>query len=248
MELSDFASERRPLRCSRLPQFMSCAWATVMQFLDLHSREGGSAAQTGSAMHLAVSEFHKGKEVEKAIAAMNKAREQFPLADFAEAARLFRSYANDERNATAKVVHAEQLVQAEVEPGIFLEGTLDQVREVERGWEVWDVKTSKFFGPLIRDQHTYQVAAYAVLASKRFRRPVHPGGIIMARGYDKGAGNVFYPYNLTFDDAKRLMRNVADRVRDVREGRLQLVPGDQCGYCIGVTNCVAKLRAFESAL
>jgi hypothetical protein len=224
---------------------MACAWKTVMQFLDIYSRDGGSAAQTGSAAHKAVHAFHIRKEVDAAISAMKKCRAEFPLADFAEAERLFRLYAEDSRNATAKVVHAEFLLHGEIAPGITLEGTCDQIRQGERE-EVWDVKTSRFAGSVIRDQHTYQVCAYAVLASQRLKRPIHPGGIIMVRGYEKGQDKVFYPYDLTLDDAKLLMRAVADRVRDVRAaGRIHATPGEHCGYCIGTHACLAKLHTLQ---
>lgn len=220
-----------------------------MAHLGIHNRDGGAAAQTGSAAHAAIAAWHKnGKEVDKAIATMKKLRDQFPLADFLEAERLFQLYAADERNQKAKVIHAEYLFHGEIAKGIVLEGTCDQIRDdPEKGWSVWDAKTSRLSGPLIRDQHTYQVAAYAVLASKRFRRIVVPGGIIMIRGYEsKAKDKVWYPYNLTLDAAKKMMEAVADRVRDVRAGRLQAVPGDHCGYCIGTQACMEKLLCHTS--
>lgn len=238
--LTDFATDRYPLRCSRLPEFMACPWKAIMAFLELHYREGGSAAQTGSAAHKAIHAFHiNGKEVDEAIAAMKKCRAEFPLADFTEAERLFRLYAADPRNATAKVIKSEFLLHGEIAEGIVLEGTCDQIREDE-SLSIWDPKTSRFAGPLIRDQHTYQVCAYAVLASQRLKKAVHPGGVIMLREYPKG--KVFYPYDLTLDNAKLLMRAVAERVRDVRAGRIHAVPGEHCSYCIGTKTCLEKLH------
>lgn len=246
MDLKDFATERYPLRCSRLPMLMACPWKIVMEFLQLHQRDGGSAAQTGSAAHKAIHVYHsKGKEVEKAVTAMKAARQEFPLADFAEAERLFRAYVNDPRNTAAQVVQAEFLLHGEIEKGIVLEGTADQLREEETRQTIWDVKTSRFAGPLIRDQHTYQVAAYAYLAAKRFGAPVHPGGIIMLRGYEKSADKAYYPYDLTHDDAVLLMQAVADRVREIRAGRIHAIPGDHCGYCIGTRACMTKLAALS---
>ena len=249
MGLNDFASERLPLRCSRLPEFMTCPWKTIMAFLQVHQRDGGSAADTGSATHKAIHKWHSGKGVKEALKAMKEAQAEYPLADFLEAERLFRAYTEDEKNQTAQVVASETLLQGEIEEGIFLEGTADQIREENKTWSIWDVKTSRFSGPQIRDQHTYQLAAYAMLASKRYKRPVHMGGIIMVRGYGaKGGDKVFYPYDLTLDHALLLMRAVADRVRDVRAGRIAAVPGELCNYCIGVKACLEKLGGVSCSL
>src|SRR5579859_2434938 len=175
MELRHFATDRYPLHCSQLPSFMLCPCSHVMKFLQVHQRDVGSAAHTGSATHKAVSKWHQnGKEVKKALAAMKDAQAEYPLADFLEAERLFLAYTNDPRNQEAQVVHAEYLFHGEISKGITLEGTCDQIREEDQTWKVWDLKTSRLAGPAIRDQHLYQVCAYAVLASKRFRREVHP--------------------------------------------------------------------------
>ena len=210
-----------------------------MKFLEALPRSSNSAADTGTAMHLAASHWHKhGKEEEAALAAMRQARDQFPMADLSEAERIFRAYAQDQTNQDAQIVACEALLQGEI-GGVVFEGTVDQIRETSEGWEIWDIKTSKFPGHRIRDEHTYQLCAYAVLASKRFARPVKPGGIIMARGYPN-PDKVFYRYSVTVEQAELMMRQVVTRVLDVRKGNVPPIPGDHCGYCVGVRTCLAR--------
>jgi hypothetical protein len=189
-------------------------------------------------MHKAASHYHKhGKEVDVALATMRKARVEYPMADLMEAEKLFRLYAADSRNQEANIVACEYHLSGEVE-GVFLEGTTDQIREVE-DWEIWDIKTSKKSGAVIRDEHTYQLCAYAVLASRVFKRPVKPGGVIMPRGYPN-EDRVFYPYCITAAQAERMVLHVVQRVREVRVGFVTPIPGEHCGYCIGTKACLLK--------
>lgn len=246
MKLSDFASDKHPLHCSRIPEFMTCPWKTLMSFLQINTRDGGSAAQTGTALHKAVSEWHNTKEVKEALQAMKALGDVLPLADFADAERLFQKYIADPRNQEAQVVHSEILLQGSIDRGIVLEGTADQIREEEGTWKVIDLKTSRLAGAFVRNFHTYQLAAYAYLASKRFKRPVLPGSIIMVRAYEKQGQEAYFPYDLTTEDVNALMEMVATRVRDVRVGDLVATPGDTCNYCIGVTSCLSKLREFKN--
>jgi len=247
MDLADFASEHCPLHCSRLPEFMGCEWKSLMQHLDLFSREGGPAAQTGTAMHKAVSDWHKHGKEEEAIASMKSLRDQLPLADFREASQLFRWYAAAKENQKAKVVHCECLLQGTIAPDVYLEGTCDQIREVEGVWKIFDIKTSKLSGAFVRDWHTYQLAAYAYLASKCFHRLVLPGAVIMARALEKNPDRAFFAYQLTKADVAALMSIAAARVKAVRRGQIIIAPGDHCGYCIGTTLCVERFTSYRKA-
>ncbi len=240
--LSKFGTERFPLHCSQIPELMACPWKSVMKFIDADPRTSSGAADTGSAMHKAASHWHKhGKEVDAALAAMRKARAEFPMADLLEAERLFRVYAADSRNSEANVVACEYHLSGEV-GSVFFEGTTDQIRETEE-WEIWDIKTSKKGGAVIRDDHTYQLCAYAVLASRKFGRPVKPGGVIMPRGYPN-EDRVFYPYFITSAQAERMVLHVVERVKDVRAGRVPPIPGDHCGFCIGTKACLLKHDSY----
>jgi PD-(D/E)XK nuclease superfamily len=244
-----FATERYPLHCSQIPDLMACPWKQVMKFVEQAPRTSGVAADTGSACHRAMSHWHKnGKEDHEAIAAMRAAREEYPMADLIEAERLFQAYTKDPRNIEAKVVaseyHLEGTLRTEEGEAFYFEGTVDQIRE-EDVWRVWDAKTSKSAGPLIRDEFTYQVVAYAALAQKAFKRVVLPGGIILPRDYDTKPEKVFYPYDITEEGVKALMRCVIHRVQEVRAGRIAPVPGEVCKWCVGTRACLEKLIRFQ---
>jgi len=218
-----------------------------MQFLDILHRGGASAADTGSAMHYAVNRFHAHADVVQAIQEMKEHRETFPMADFPEAEKLTKLYAEDPRNATACVIHAEALLKGAYK-GVWFQGTVDQIREETDGsWRVYDLKTSRIGGATIRDQHTYQLCSYAWLASKQFKREVLPGAVILARDYERRSGVVFYTYDLAKPDVQYAMDAVVRRVGDVRKGRVDPVPGDLCKWCIGVNTCFSKRREIENA-
>jgi hypothetical protein len=240
-----FATARFPLHCSQIPELMACPFKAVMKFIEANPRESNSAADTGSAMHKAASAWHtNGKEVKKALAAMRAARADYPMADLLDAERLFLAYSQDPQNQTAEVVACEHHITGEIN-GCSFDGTLDQIRAIAESWKVWDIKTSKLPGPRIRDETTYQVCAYAALASLKFKRPVSPGGVIMVRGYDtKGVDKVFYPYDITGAQAHGMMTHVVNRIHEVRAGSVAPIPGDHCGYCIGTRACLAKLDRY----
>jgi PD-(D/E)XK nuclease superfamily len=238
-----FATEQYPLHISQIPELMQCDFKSVMKFVEANVRESNCAADTGSAMHKATATWHKnGKEAQAALATMRKLREEYPMADLPEAERLFRLYIADQRNQDAKVVACEHYLTGKIE-GCHFAGTTDQIRDFLDDWAIWDVKTSKMPGPKIRDEHTYQICGYAVLATKKFKRPVRPGGIIMARGYDSKGDydKVMYPYDITVEQAEKRMLSVCRKIEDVRSGRITPTPGDHCGYCIGVRACLQKL-------
>ena len=248
IQLKDFATLRYPLRASCIPALFQCPWKVIMEFLQLYQRDGGMAAQTGTATHKAIQHWHKqGKEVSEAVETMRATGFEYPAADLLEAERLFRAYTKDPRNQDTRVVETECLVTGSYK-GVYLEGHIDQIREKEgKTWEIMDVKTSRLPGLRIRNEHLYQLAVYAWLASKVFKREVLPGAVIMVRDYDSPRNPVFYPYNLSFTDVERLMDMVVTRIQEVRDGKIVLTSGDHCQYCVGVNECVKKLKDYETS-
>src|SRR5688572_30748388 len=108
--LSEFASQSNPIRCSAIPKLFQCPFRAVMEFMAICDEDtSGPAADTGSALHHAIALWHKqGTEVKEAIRQMREALPTFPLADLDDAERQFLHYCLDPRNRTAKIVACEE--------------------------------------------------------------------------------------------------------------------------------------------
>lgn len=211
---------------------------------------GGAAADTGSAMHKAAAEFHRGKGEADAIAAMSEGIGDYPLADLADAAKLFLHYVNDPRNRTAKVILVEHPIAFSIAPApedktgaqIEVIGRVDQVRQHEDGRKrVWDIKTSKKDPNEILNSTFYQMAAYCVGAATHLGERVDPGGIIMPRRYPN---NAHFSYPWTFDDLEQIMLAVRHAVASVRNGHVWHVPNKDCNWCVlrSPDLCLPKLK------
>lgn len=260
--LHAFATVGRPLRSSKLPDLMRCPLKEVLMFLG-ESDSSGPAADTGSAVHHAVANAHRGVSPADAMAAMRAAGGEFPLADFGEADLHFRPYAKDPRNQEAKVVLLEQRVDFKIKAAasdptgeaVIVRGTLDQVRAEGGRLYVWDVKTSLKEGYDLLQEHAYQLAGYVVGAEQTLGKEVWPGGIIRTRGYRKrgvtsaSPPGVFWHAAWGRDEAHLMMREVAEMVARVRRGEFWPSPGPQCQWCPAreVTQCVPRLVKLRMA-
>jgi hypothetical protein len=219
----------------------------------------GPAADTGSAVHKACEAWHgQGLTVKDAIKSMKDNLPLYPQADLADAETNFLAYALDPRNQKAKIIAVEKEIRFTLDPAdhdptghkIHVKGTLDQIREENGVLKLYDVKTSKFPGMAVWAQHAYQIAGYCVGATQSFGRDVHPGGIILTRGYlRKGIDprssppDVFFKYPYDLARARVLLSGVADMVALVRSGYVFANPGQYCSWCPmrGHDYCVDKL-------
>jgi RecB family exonuclease len=260
-DLTLFASERYPLRASRLYWHM-CQMRHALEHLGMFDPDVGSvAAQTGSLTHAGIQAWHEShQDLEAALRALLAAVPRFPLAEAAEAQRNVLLYAKDPRNQAAQVVAAEHAVVLRLpDPTgpIVIKGTLDQIRADADGvWRVYDVKTGgehKSAEDMVHEA-AMQVAAYAVAATVTFGRPVEPGAIIWTRGYrqrgvDPAAApaGVFLPLHLSLPQAEALVDGVRQLVAAVRRGVPAFGPGSWCNFCParGLHHC---LRLYQRAV
>ncbi len=260
--LTDFATEASPIRCSALPLLASCPLRAVLLYLGECADESGKAADTGSAVHAAIYNWHRnGQDHAAALAAMEAGAADYPLADFHDAKLSFTPYTRDPRNILAKIVAQETSVVFSLAPAphdptgksIWVKGRLDQIRDRDGFWYLDDVKTGKKYdGFVMMAMYAMQIAAYAIGASKLYNRPVMPGAIIRTYGYrTRGADrpesephNIFFNYAWGLNEADRLLDTVRNRVADIRAGRLYAVPGDYCSYCPagGLDSCLPALQ------
>lgn len=250
--LTNFATADHPLRASSIGDLVRCALRGAMKHLQTPARGSGPAADTGSACHAMIAAFHQGSSDPVAEGEARVA--EYPLADMSAAARMFRKYALDPRNASAKVVACEEplLFSVPSETGeIFIQGTPDQIREESGSLKAFDVKTGDAEdGFAMTHTHAFQISAYCVGASLKLGRPVEPGAIIRVREYlrrgvipQDAPGGVFWNFPFDHDGAQALMRGVARVVDGIRRGKLWAAPGDYCRFCPlgGISSCASLL-------
>lgn len=214
-----------------------------MMFLAMVGDESREAADTGSAVHKAIS--HGLEEMRAHV-------QDYPQADLEDAERQFQAYRSDPRNALAEIVLCETPVTCETE-GVYFKGTVDQVRRVGNRLQVWDVKTSKKGGVQILHEHTYQLAGYAAAASQLLSQPVEVGGIIRTRTYlTKGCKPELAPDGVFFEStvpmlSRQLLSYAARVALRIRNGEIEPGPGDHCSYCPaqGVGACLPQLEEFN---
>lgn len=257
--MKDFATESRPLRASGLPNLVLCLWREVAREMRLTENESGKAADTGSAVHLAVAKWHENKDLVESVAAMRRATAAFPLADMDEAERIFGRYAADPRNQNAQVVASEIKVRVSIDPKfidgppIWIQGTADQVRwnPFENRHEVWDLKTGTRDAMYFQNVYPLQLAAYT-LALRATYPDVVAGGYIRSKGYfTRGADlpaphGVFIPANILDPDA--LLDAVRWAVCAIRSGYIIATPGEHCQNCwFGSQEmCLSKLKGVSN--
>lgn len=257
--LASFATAEFPLHPSGLNVLVECPWrAAMIHLLTGAGDEGGPAADTGSAMHLAAATLHRGSSIADSIEAMGEGIRKYPQADLGEAAAMFLKYASDSRNTSAKLLLVEEPVEFSIAPHrtdptgapISVIGTVDQVREDEHGrlW-VTDIKTSRKDPIEVMNKSTFQLAAYCVGAAQKLNRKVHGAQILMPRKYgaDPSRSPVFWPYTWGWDDLEQILLAIRKRVAEVRAGDLYHVPNGDCKWCHCRTPdvCLPALREHK---
>lgn len=231
------------------------------------ARTSSAAADTGTAAHFAISQFHKGETVSDALKQMNaEAPVTFPLADLQEAEKFVRSYTQDPRNGEGAVVAAELQVSFTLPPhrndptgaAIHVTGTCDQVRRNGGTLEVWDYKTGADDGVTMLHEFTMQLCGYTIGVRRMFSEPVTVGGIIRGRGYqtrgkakdDPSPPGVFFHASVDDAQIEACMYRIRSIVAALRRGELLLGPGKYCNYCPheGITVCEPEGRRLGLAL
>lgn len=255
-DLAKFATEEHPLHPSGLLPLVLCPWRMVMRYFEEPSEEHGVAGDTGSATHVAVAEFHRGKDLADCLAAIGANQARYPRADLTDAAGMFLEYAKDDRNTAAKVVAIEQAIRFQISPAdedktgapIQVIGTFDQVREVNGELKLYDLKTSKRQPMALLHHHVLQIAAYCVGATVFFGKPVHPGALILTRQYRgkvPSTAPAFWHYNWRLEDTARILAVVRSTVARIRAGDVWHLPSDDmCTWCEMKTPdvCLPKLK------
>jgi hypothetical protein len=259
--LPEFGTAQYPLRASSLPMLLKCPLRQALLHLGDINDSSGPAADTGNLAHTAIERWHKnGKDAVAALEHMRSNAARFPLGDPEEAERYFTPYANDPKNQEAEVVYAEVPVAFTIQEAvddpygpIYVRGTLDQIRrdKADGRLYLWDVKTgSKYSGWDLLHVYAAQQAAYVLAASETFNTPVYPGGIIRPYGYRvrgvvlPSPDGVFWHHSWDIVDCHTILADVRNRVRDIRRGTVNPVPGEQCNYCPagGLQGCLPLLR------
>jgi hypothetical protein len=257
---TEIATERFPLRASALPKIQSCPASVFMsaefwKLSDTDEEGGGAAAQTGNLVHSAANMFHLLPEAEQAqrleagLAALEQARERFPIGEVGRAKKIFEAYANDKENKEAKVIRNESKVTAKLPPAPFdptglpvvIRGTLDQVRLINGVPKVFDIKTGRmYYGKIALDHYMTQQAAYVVAADQTWGAEfaaeglprVEPGALICTDGYFRPMGQVQWHHSWEFDDIPLILQNVVVQVAAARQKMVSMIPSvDSCRWC-----------------
>jgi hypothetical protein len=213
MSYATFGSAARPLRPSALTWLVACPVKSLLDIDEIDS--SGPAAQTGSLVHAGIEAFHletdDAQKVAAAVAAMQRAAAEFPLADPAEARRYIEPYVCDPRNAGAAFAAVpadvkrrdgstlragspalEVPVKLELPPHhsdptgepIVMRGQIDQIRAEHGGAIVCDYKSgTKQSGWEMLHSYAYQQAAYVLAARASGFPDAKPGYIIRGYGY-----------------------------------------------------------------
>ncbi len=242
-DLLEFGSDARPLRPSKLSDFLSCP----MQVVLTQNEDGNKvAADTGSLVHAAAHAYHTTKESEAeriaaGQAALLAAREKFPQGDEAKAIEIFRSYSLDQANVYADVVHSELPVRLTLpaDPGdptgkpVVIAGTLDQIRREGGKLLVCDIKTGSFHAAHEAVfAHMIQQAVYVLAARETLGEDFLPGYLIMTAGYARIRGTVRVDNVFTVEQARDLVLTVPLFVAAVRRGDAVFRPGiEACKFC-----------------
>ena len=239
-------TEEYPLRASRLPGLLRCPMSAVADFLSELS-ESKPAADTGSAVHMAARAFHgpAKRDVAVSLEVMRQSLPKYPLADLGAAEQQFRFYAQDPRNKEAQIVLLEDESLLDIGGGVFVQGTLDQVRKVRGGLVLSDIKTgSSLEGPDMLTYYCAQLCCYQVMATEVLSEPVARAQIIRTKDYlQRRQGPVFWEAPWALCDAKVILAEVAEIVRAVREGVIRITPTvEGCKWCSlgSVGNCVKR--------
>lgn len=256
MDLSSFGTPEFPLRASHLRVLLACPWREVMVTMSLDTDPSGQAADTGSACHAAVAEFHRTGDEVAGMDAMAARIAEYPAADLEEAAKLFFRYLAEPANRGARLLLVEHTFVLRLAPSpldptgtpVTVQGTVDQVRDADVP-ETWDLKTS-------RDRRTaadadVQLALYTLGAEQVLGRPCAPGGLVMPR-FDPQ----LVPAPWGREDVEAILAPVLDAVALVRMGRVAHVPNAvNCAWCHcsrggqhGPTLCRSAMRRLGKTI
>ena len=244
--MKSYGTPEVPIRCAAIPTLIRCPARVILEVLEMTPRTSGKAADTGTAAHYAVSQFHMGATAKEAVAAMKLAAADFPFADIEEAQSLFTAYSEDTRNQVP-VAYVEKKVYLTLDPHpwdstgtpIHVEGTTDQVRLESGVYRVWDYKTGSPGGWEMLHDYAYQLAAYTLATRQTLGIDAHPGGIIRGRGYfnrgtrrpETSPDGVFFPCPMSVDQCIMMMERLKLVVAGIRAGAPMYGPGDHCRYC-----------------
>ena len=216
----------------------------------MSERTESKAADTGSAAGDVCRLIHLGNTFESA---MTYAERQWSGADMQLVEKWCWEYANDVRNQTGSFVGdvIAETQEAEVActvDGVDLVGHVDQIRELNGQWYVWDIKTSRGAGETLVYDYAWQLAGYAVAATRTFGRVVLPGGIIRLRGYvgrgkkDPRDRDVFFYAPWTPKQCESMLGDAVAASQSTIA-----TPGDHCRYCpaSGPNHCKEELNDKE---
>lgn len=225
----------------------------------LQDESSGIAADTGSATHYAVADWHRNKDATRAVREMRKAISSFQFADLDSAEQHFRAYIADPRNQEAKVILCEEklsisLPAHETDPtqaDIIIRGTVDQVRDENGMHYVWDVKCGKSFdGFDMLHHYALQLVAYQAMVRQRFPTTYGAGIIRTADYLKKSPGPVFWFAPWKGNDIDILLDTVRLRVAEIRRGHVALSPdAKSCDYCPAraLANCLPVHKEYHAS-
>lgn len=258
MTTREFGTEAYPIRVSSIPGFMKCTARSVLMLANLTSDAAGGAAHNGSSFHCLADAWHQsGFNRDYAYTVEAARRFEWPEAKTADVFRAFEGYIRDPRNRV-ELVASEVKIAFTLDPSqddptgslIHFTGHIDQLRDA-RAPAVWDMKLSRLGGGDLINVYAYQIAMYAIGATKHFGREILPGGIIRCSTYATkeaakldSPGGVFFGSCLTEEVMESMVKDIAKQVAAVRRGDVTSRPGDHCSYCpVGhVSRCVTLIN------
>lgn len=207
---------------------------------------------------------------------------RFPLADPTEVRLHLTPYMEDPRNINAEIwVHpmpqgtgkrtklvdtlmVEQKVQFTLPPHpcdvtqelIYVEGTLDQIRNVNGLPIIHDYKTGKKTGWEMIHDYAIQIAGYCYGARQLGIKSCQPGPIIRGMGYRTkevqelkilSPDGVFFHNPFRWEDVELILENVRMHIGLLRSGQVQFGPGPHCTYCEfgGLSGCLQKWKDLQ---
>lgn len=263
-----------PYRLSQLNSLAKCSGLVAARAIETDS-VSSAAADTGTATGRGQELWHRGKTLDVVLQTLQEEQEEhYPLARMDEVLKVVTRYCNDPRNPPEVVVtrSLEQEVTLTIPPHpsdptgqpYVATGHMDQVRyaypyEAERenmGFYVWDAKNGKAQGEEMLGNYAFQLAAYAVAASKDYPG-IMAGGIIRTQGYLSrvkdsetrklrdalpGEHKVFFHAGWDLDDCHGILRTVSYLIGQIRAGSSNIphLPGPHCRYCpLDFPSCTA---------
>lgn len=241
-----FASADSPLRASSVPQLLRCPLRLYLVQKGAIIDGDNVAAHTGSMVHKGLEAFHaNGFRVPKAIKVATDSIHEYRNADQEKAKKIIERYGNDPRNRVKTYLLEEEIIFTlppwktdKTKEEIVIVGHCDQVREVDGQLCVVDYKTTSRGGQEALHAYAGQLVIYALAASKKLGKPVHPGFICRVTSYLTGKNesnpspdDVFYKYPFDLDQTQLLLDEIRREVARVRRAELGPRPSGECQWC-----------------